>query len=153
MSLDANVQSRWSAQILINASNPQNSTSTTIDTTRLTNAETDVQAAFKVMAGVAYDDTDDRHVLYAVEGVLVRLLVLTGQAQLETWTDWKKALKFELGKVTGRDRIAMSTRSKMRPTEEAPGAKPMADMSAFGKLKPNTPASNPSGSRDYLSDS
>lgn len=153
MSLDSNVQARWSAQILINASNPQNSGQTTIDTTRLSAAETDVQAAFKTLAGVAYDDTDDRHVLYATEGVLIRLLVLTGQTALDSWKEWKTALKDELGTVTGRDRIAMSTRSKLQPTEEAPNSKPFADSTIFRKMTPNQPSSNPFGTRDTLSNS
>ncbi len=153
MSLDSNVQNRWSSQILINASNPQNSGQTSIDTTRLANAETDVQAAFKVLSGVAYDDTDDRHVLYATEGVLVRLLVLTGQTALSDWRDWKRSLKRELAPVTGRDRIIMSSRSKFRPTEEAAGDKPLNDRSVFdGHFRSKSPSSSPLNSRDTLGD-
>lgn len=153
MSLDSNVQSRFSAQILINASNPQNSGATTIDTTRLANAETDVIAAIQALAGVAYTDSDATIVLYATEGVLVRLMWMTGQVTYDAWTEWKKAVKDELAPIQGRDRILPSTRSKLQPTEDAPNAKPFADKTVFGKMLPNTPATNPFGNRDYLSDS
>lgn len=153
MSLDSNVQARWSAQILINASNPQSSGATTIDTTRLGNAEADVQAMIQVLAGVSYIDTDPTIVAYATEGVLIRLLVMTGQTTLDSWKEWKRSVKEELALVQGRDRIAMSTRSKLQPTEDNPQEKPFADKSVFGKMLPATPSTNPFGNRDYLSDS
>lgn len=131
MSLDSEVKARWSNQILVQASNPQNSSQTTIDQTRLTNAETDVEAAFKVMCGVAYDNTDARHVMYATEGVYVRLLVLTGQSPNAEWKEWKKDLKEELALVTGRDRIKPSSNSQYKVTREEPNELPRADKSVF----------------------
>ena len=131
MALDDEVKARWSSQILINASNPQASTSTTIDQTRLTIAENDVQAMFEVLAGVVYNNAVNTHVLYATEGVLVRLLVLTGQAPNDQWDAWKKSMKEELALVTGRDRIVPYTNSTLSPTAERANSRPAADRSVF----------------------
>jgi len=140
MALLDDVRARWSSQILINASNPQNSSATTEDSAREALACSDVEAAFKVRCGVAYDGSDDRHVLYATEGVLIRLLVLTGQTERSEWKDWKKELKYELAPVTGRDRIVPSTTSGLTVTPDAPGSKPATDPSIYGSLVPNAPA-------------
>ncbi len=131
MSLDSEVKARWSNQLLVAASNPQNSTSTAIDQARLTAAETDVESMFKVLCGVAFDETDARHVAYAVEGVYVRLLVMTGQAPNDEWKAWKTELKEELALVTGRDRIVPSTNSRYNPTLEEANELPRADKSVF----------------------
>ena len=136
MALSDEVQSRYSSQLLINASNPQLSTATSIDTARLTLACTDVQAAFEVMCGVAYDNTVATHVAYAVEGVFQRLLVLTGQASIDTWKDWKATLKDELALVTGRDRIEPTTDSLLSPTEDTMGDLPQSDRKNFRGLIP-----------------
>lgn len=141
MALLDDVRARWSSQILINASNPQNSTATTEDSAREAVAVSDVQAAFKVMCGVAYDGDVDTHVLYATEGVLIRLLVLTGQSDRSEWKDWKKELKYELAKVTGRDRIVPSTSSTLDVTPDQQGEKPQSDRSVFDRsFIPNAPS-------------
>lgn len=133
MALLDDVRARYSSQILKNASNPQNSTATTEDSGREAAAVSDVQAAFEVLAGVEYDSSDDRHVLYGTEGVLVRLLVMTGQSDKSEWKDWKKELKTELARVTGRDRIVPSTNSTLEVTPDSPGEKPQADRSVFDR--------------------
>lgn len=139
MSLSSNVQSRYGSQLLINASNPQNSGGTTLDTARLALACTDVEAAFKVMCGVEYDDTVATHVAYAVEGVYVRLQVLTGHVNKDSWDDWKKSLKEELALVTGRDRIPPTSDSGLQATEDTFGALPSADRTVFKRYIPGAP--------------
>lgn len=133
MALIDEVRDRWSSQFLINASNPQNSTATTEDTTRTARAVTDVQAAFQVLSGVNYDNSNPRHVLYATEGVVIRLLVLTGQAARGEWESWKDSLKEELALVEGRDRIRATTNARYKVTREESNELPRADKSVFDR--------------------
>lgn len=140
MALLDEVRNRWSSQILVAASNPQSSLATTEDVTRENNAVSDVQAAFKVLCGVAYDNTVDTHVMYAVEGVLTRLLVMTGQASREDWNDWKRTLKEELALVTGRDRIKPSTKATKLTTADKSGEYTATDRRNFDRrFIPNPP--------------
>lgn len=139
MSLVTNTQSRYSSQILINASNPQSSGATSVDSTRLSLAATDVSAVFEVLCGVEYDDSNALHVLYGVEGVLVRLLLMTGQTTIEAWDKWKSSLKDELALVTGRDRIPPTTDSLLSPTEDTPNTLPATDRTNFKRYIPGAP--------------
>lgn len=138
MALADEVANRWSSQILINASNPQNSGATTLDTTRRDSAVSDVQAAFKIYAGAAYDNTADTHIMVATEGVLIRLLVLTGQASREIWETWKKELR-SLSLIDARDRISPSTDSVLTPTGEDVGDLPATDLTNWKDYIPNAP--------------
>src|SRR5690606_40627796 len=58
--------------------NPEDSSATTIDTTRLTLAVIDTQAEFEVLSGVVYDNSDPRHVYTAMQGVLYYLQLYRG---------------------------------------------------------------------------
>lgn len=112
-----------------------------------------MQAAFKVLCGTTYDSSDERHVLYGTEGVLIRLLVMTAQSPVDDWNSWKKSMKEELALVTGRDRMAASTNSPLTPTVEQSGSLPAADSSVFTRrFIPNSPAGGASGDR-FLGDS
>ena len=66
MSLTTNFESRYSAHIILNISNPQLSGAKTKDTARIALAETDVKAVFEDTVGVAYDDDNSKHVAVAV---------------------------------------------------------------------------------------
>jgi hypothetical protein len=137
VSLTANVQARYSSQILINASNPQNSTATTLDSTRLGYACTDVEAEFS-KRGMTYDDTDAKHVATAVPGVLARLLVMTGgEGGKEAWNDFKDDVKF-LAETDSRDRIMPYTNSPLDPTPDPTGAKPFSDNDNFKRYIPGS---------------
>jgi hypothetical protein len=147
MSLDSEVKARWSSQILINASNPQDSDATSIDQSRLDEANNDVVAAFKIYCGTTYDTTLDTHNLVATHGVLVRLLVITGQTDLHRWDEWKQELR-ELALVTGRDRISPSTDSNLDPTTDRTGDRPSADRSNFERYIPNAPGNQTTTNRN-----
>lgn len=137
MSLIANVQARYSSQILINASNPQNSTATSLDATRLQYACTDVEAEFS-KRGMTYDDTNAKHVATACPGVLARLLVLTaGTGGAEAWTAFREDVKF-LAETESRDRILPYTNSPLNPTADPTGGKPFSDNGNFKRYIPST---------------
>lgn len=138
MALTDEVQARYSTQILRNASNPQNSTATSIDTTRLGYAVTDVQAEFK-KRGITYDNSIDTHVTTAVPGVFARLLVLTGQdGGREQWSAFTDDLKL-LTETTSRDRIVPTTDSLLDPTKDRVGDLPWSDRKQFGNFIPGAP--------------
>jgi len=108
-----------------------------------------VQAAFQVFVGKSYDDTDATHVLYATEGVLIRLMYITGQTTLEAWKEWKKSLKEELALVQGRDRIVPSTESLLNPTKEQANSRPFADRSVFDRhYRPHSPGGSSNSGRE-----
>jgi hypothetical protein len=136
MSLSAEVQSRYPAQRLVELTNPGSITATTVNTTILGLAATDVEADFQIVAGIAYDGTDARHVKTAVEGVVLRLMewLAVGTKAAETIQGrWKQRLE-DLAKVTGRDRPHFQTTSDLTPSEEVPSGetvRPKFDPEAF----------------------
>jgi len=125
MALTDEVQGRYSTQLLVNASNPQNSGATTIDTTRLSYACTDVTAEF-TKRGITYDNTVATHVATAVPGVYARLLVMTGQSGDELWQRFMDDLQL-LSETTSRDRIMPTTDSLLEATEDTSGDLPASD--------------------------
>lgn len=143
MSLSSNVQSRYSSQILINASNPENSTSTTLDTARLNAAIADVEGEF-LKRGITYDDDDKRHVSTAVPGVFARLLLMTGKGGREDWNEFKEDVKF-LAETTSRDRVLPTTNSPLDPTADETGAKPWGDNDNFSRYVPGTESAESPG--------
>lgn len=122
MALVDEVQSRIVTQKIVELTNVDDLDATTIDTTKLQKAADDVEADFKVLAGIVYDNTDARHISFAVVGVVRKLQVW----KLESTADeaherWQKSLHDRLRLVTGNDRIKPKTSSALTPAEEAPG--------------------------------
>lgn len=142
MSLVASVQARYSAQLLLSLTNPQDSTATVEGAARLALAATDVEAAFKVYAGAAYDDADPTHVSLAVEGVLVKLRVYLGQTKAEEqYTAWTKRLD-DLRKIGANDRILPVSSSVLEPASESRDGetvRPWSDIGVFDHLVPDPP--------------
>lgn len=141
MALVDEVQSRYSTELLVNWSNPQLSAATSIDSTRLSLAATDVQAEFK-KKGLTYDNAVDTHVATAVEGVVLRLRVMTGHLPVDEWSRWKREDLQDLIMVTARDRIAPTTDSLLNPTKDRSNDKPWADRTQFRNFIPDSPARN-----------
>jgi len=134
MSLSTEVQARYSAQILINASNPQLASGGTLDTARLGYACTDVQAEFS-KRGITFDVTDATHLATAVPGVLARLIQMT-QADDSGWKTFKDDVKF-LAETTSRDRILPYTNSPLQPTPDPTDGVPFADNTKFDRYTPS----------------
>lgn len=118
MALIDEVKARYSSAFLINLTNPNDETASAIDDTVLAAVCTDVAADFEIFAGVAFDSSDSRHVTTAVDGVIHKLVVRTGHSDESAEVDrWERRL-LALAKVTGRDRIAPATNSKLEPSQE-----------------------------------
>lgn len=141
MALEDEVKARYSNQLLVQWTNPQLSSATTIDETRLSKASRDVEGWFKIIAGVAYDNDDARHVSVAVDGVEARLKNIAGLEVNSEWSNWKEDLG-KLALVTGRDRIPPTTSSTLDPTDERSGDAPWGDRNVFRRMIPNSPASD-----------
>lgn len=130
---------RYSSQIRINVSNPQDSTATTADTDREGYAATDVAGEF-LKRGITFDVTDSRHVATGVRGVYAKLLVYTGQADgVSEWSAFMDDLKL-LAETTSRDRVIPVTDSLLYKTPDVANAPPDADNKMFDGYKPKAPA-------------
>lgn len=121
MSLTTLVQARYSSQRLANLTNPDAPNATTTDSARLTAACADAEAEFETHTGVVFDETDARHVSYAVRGVVAiltdRMGTKGGAEQLQRWYESLARLR----QVTGNDRTTPETNSVMQPTPEDDG--------------------------------
>ena len=121
MSLSTLVQARYSSQRLVNLTNPDAGTQTSIDSARLTAACDDAEAEFEVHTGVEFDETDARHVSYAVRGVIALLTERMGtKGGAEQLQRWYEALN-RLRQVTGNDRTTPESTSLLEPTPEDDG--------------------------------
>ncbi len=140
MALATRVQNRVRTQLLIELTNPNDKTATTVETTVLGYAVTDTAADFETYAGVAYDDTDARHVAEAVRGVVVRLEVNAGRAKAERLTEWQDRMDRMFRLRHGNDRIMPQSSSRLTPQTEAPSGevRPWFDLEeTFNDLIPN----------------
>jgi hypothetical protein len=143
MSLVSNVQSRFSTTFLAQITNPQNPASTSLDSTRLSLAATDTEADFRIYCGVTYDDTDARHVNVGVEGVIIKLMMRTGQwANREIEERWHEKLK-ALAMVTGRDRISPLTTGSVAASSEQANQPALFDEGAWRAVAPHGPGPAP----------
>ena len=131
MTLLLDFQNRYSSQVRVNASNPQNSSATTVDSTREAYAAADAQADFETICGEAYSSSNTIHVSAGVPLVMAKLLVYTAQAdgawydqQLERLEKWYKL-------VLGRDRITPYTNSTLNPSVETMNSAPWSDPMVF----------------------
>jgi len=143
VSLTSNVQARYSTQRIRHLTNPDAPNATSLDATRLADAVADVEAEFRIRAGVVYDDTDARHVSVGVRGVVAvledRMGAGGGEKRMEAFREDLDALR----KVTSNDRLRPATNSVMVPTPEGEGrttpVRPAFDDRAFRGLIPDRP--------------
>jgi len=139
MTLLADYQARYSTQVRVNASNPQSSAATTVDSTRETNAAADAQADFEAICGVTYSSSNTIHVSAGVPLVFHKLLVYTAQADQAQYDAQLKRLETYYRLVLGRNRITPTTDSTLTPSTETAGSKPWADLSQMQKFIGNAP--------------
>ncbi len=147
MTLSTEVQDRYGAQRLIELTNPQAGTATSLDSARLTKAADDVEADFRVYAQLVFDLTDARHVAIAVEGVesyLVRRLGTSSASfRKKLRDDWIESLE-KLSKVTSRARIKPKSSSELTPSDENPTGQAITPDFDRRNMEPFLP-NNPSG--------
>ena len=141
-------EARYSVQRVVELTNPGDPNATTKNATKLAAAGTDTEARFPVEVGVAFDETDARHVQAAIGGVHAFLHIYldggAGPKMLKAWiADHLKPLSL----VTGRDRIAPSSTSNLRPSTPR-AVKPGFDIGAFDGMA----LDNPAGSDSYSAD-
>jgi len=141
MAIADDVIARYGSQYLVNLTNPYDPTQTTVDTTRLGLAVTDVGADF-ANRGLALDDAEAQHVNVAVAGVIAKLKQRAG---MKAGTDDHKAYMKELDQlilVTARDRMLPRTDSVLEPSEEmVPGetVRPYFDKENLEIITPSQP--------------
>lgn len=111
MALSDEVTARISAERAIQLTNPNLSSATSVDATRLAKACADAESEFKVHVGQAFDLTDLDHVAAAVD-LAILILMERGGAPTETGgrertrvVDRLKALAL----IKGRNRIMPET--------------------------------------------
>lgn len=138
MPLATHVQNRYSAQILRELTNPDDASATALNSGRLDRAVEDVQGDFRIYAGVAYVDTDARHIAAAVVGVIQKLRIYMGQIAdaAAAEDDWHARLK-SLSLVTSRERISPTLASNL--TDDNPNAEPPFRDSNFDDYLPGEP--------------
>jgi len=144
MPLATDVQNRVSTQLLVELTNPGSSvpSASTVDTARLALAVADAQAEFRTRVGLAFDDTDARHVDAGIQGVLVKLEDYAGrstedaQRRRQRWADLLSALARSVG---SRRRISPVSSGTLLPSTEAAQALPDFDRSRWRGLTPNMP--------------
>lgn len=123
MPLADEVTNRVRTQLLVELTNPNDRSATTVNTTQLGRAVTDVQAAFRTYASVTYSNDDARHVEEAIVGVLLYLQMYAGKTPrpARDVTEWKRNLHDVFRLVAGgNNRVMPESSSQLTPTEEAP---------------------------------
>ena len=141
MALSDRVTERFSAQFMVSITNPDDQDAASINTTLLGYAATDVEADFKVYAGIEYDETEDTHVSVAVQGVILKLQNRRSQGEPRSDDNWIERLK-ALAMVTARDRISPVTDSILSPSDrsdETTPIRPIFDPDNFEDITPTTP--------------
>lgn len=140
MALADEVTARYSDQELIELTNPEDGTATTINTTLLGYAVTDVQAEFEIRQIGEYDASDAKHVTVAVEGVLARLKTFArtgkvGGSGNDEWEWWIENRCKALAKVAGMKKVTAQTSTETTQSSELPDGvttvRPWADSVRF----------------------
>lgn len=111
MSLETVVTARVSNQRLVHLTNADLQAQSTVNTTVLGLACDDAEGEFEVHVGVAFDETDARHIGPAVDLVIL-ILKERGSAAVDTLGDERERIVQrlkDLALVTGRNRIMPET--------------------------------------------
>lgn len=138
MALIDEVKARYPDNRLKQLTNPGDESAAATDDTFLGYSVTDVEAEFEVYAGVAYDNSDARHVPVAVDGVIAKLYLrgeTPGEKAQSLHDDYIERLR-AVGKVTGRNRLKPQTSSQLTPTPEKDGTevvRPWSDDANFDR--------------------
>lgn len=137
-------QARFSTQLRTNWSNPQNSSTTTPNTTLEELADTDVVGEFK-KRGITPSASDDKHVTTAISGIIGRLMFYTqAPGWGEAWGSFKDDLEL-LAQTDCRNRMMPATDSLLAPSQDTPNALPAFDREQFGRYATGAPNANPTG--------
>lgn len=158
MALADEVTARYSTQRLVELTNADDKTATTVDTTVLGYAVTDATGEFETRVGVTYDNSNSKHVAVAVQGVLYYLRLYMGvenDALRQSEAKWREGMT-ALGRVTARDRILPQTKSVLSPSAEQQNSevvRPDMDREHWDNFVPQPPGQGPHFPRDRNSES
>lgn len=144
MALRDKVYERYDLQTLTSLTNRNNRNTTSILTVDLDVAAKDVEADFKIYAGLDFDETVDTHVTVAVECVVSKLIARSPQgfSRAQVLEDRCIERMQALALVTSQDKITPTTKSEIQPTrEKQSGIKllPEFDFTRFKGVTPNAP--------------
>lgn len=144
MALADDVQDRLEDQLLIELTNPDDRTATTINATLLGIAVTDVEGAFELYAEIEYDGTEKTHVMLGVQAVRAALEAYNRLGFLggDAWDAMKEELR-ELAGIGARARVtpqtdSVLTRSSERVDQEI--VRPWADRQKLRHVTPDSRA-------------
>jgi hypothetical protein len=152
MALADDVQNRVKTATLVQLTNPNDVTATTVDTTQLGYAVADAEAEFTIETGLSYDTTIAGHVLAGVSGVLYYLHSYAGmeRANVEGLrTRWENALRKVASTLGNERRIMPTTSSVLDPSDETQDARPDHDRQRWDGY---TVSLNRTRSRDVADD-
>lgn len=121
MTLRTKVVARYSAQRLLNLTNPDNPGATTLDSDRLDAACDDATADFATHAMLAFDETVPQHVSVAVRRVVALLLDRQMNGANDEMEASQKALE-NLAGVTSRKRIVAQCDRSLGPSPDVDAA-------------------------------
>ena len=112
------VQARVRTQLLIEMTQVDSVTATSVDTTKLELACTDISAEFSTYAMETFDATNARHLTLGVSGVVALLGVWKSQDQDEKPMDsWRKRVE-SFAKTSSRARVTPLCDKTLGATEE-----------------------------------
>jgi hypothetical protein len=132
------VQARIPETRLIQLTNINSDSATTVNTTILEYAVTDTEADFKTYAMVDFDSTDARHIRLGIDGVLAFLEANRGQdADQNRLAAWRDRCA-EFAKTTSRARVSPVVAPGLPPVP-MPNARPTFDPTRFADTQPGFP--------------
>ena len=137
--LSTEITNRYSTQYLVNLTNPDDASATTINTTTRDAAISDTEADFAIEVGLEYQGAagDTTHIVIGVEGVIVHLLERTGRGEKTTRERYDRYIE-RLRSL--RSRILPGTTSKVIPTPERGNpVRPIFDSPRFDGVNPDAP--------------
>lgn len=152
MALVDDFENRYSANRVIQLTNPDLASASSKDSTRLAFAATDAEARFQVIVGKTYDSTDAAHVTYAVTGVEIMLLRY-GSEPIESieskLRNWEKTLEPLRKQQVNFVPLPMTT-SNLVPSRERTDidVRPVSDRTHLSDMIPNPPFQQTNGGRN-----
>lgn len=146
MALADEFQARYSSSYVINLTNPDLPSASSVDSTRLAGAAADAIGMFNTYVGVTYDNDDAQHLDVALELVDYKLRVYVRGPSEATRTEERNLIgKLRaLGKQKARHQVQPQTSSNLDPVEEQAGARPVFDRANLGGLLIRPPSTGSS---------
>jgi hypothetical protein len=142
MTLSSEVQARVSSQKLIELTNQDDRTATTIDTTILDAAIADAGAEFTDETNLNFDDSNARHIRVGIIGVLAYLESYVNM-QTQAYKDLRQQFERAMAKIAvslgAEKRLLPSSKNTTTPSTPRVGQKPEQDRTRWDSIVPNMP--------------